>query len=1718
MQQEMIQIGLFEFAELPKEVPVETKNTITNKKIISPSIIETKKTPVLKTAKDFFNDPSKQNSLFDHPVQSNIQIENLETIPEGGSVSRARSNIAAIKIAKKYEQGITITTEEKALLVKYVGWGGLPQVFDLNKNLYNPELKEILTNDEYHLAKQSILNSHYTPQGVIKSMWKIATQMGFEKGEVAEFGAGIGHFVGMTPQKIQSNVNFTTVEIDKISSLILKALYPRATHHNAALENIEFKNQFDLVIGNVPFGQEKVYDKNYPNLNLHNYFIARSIDALKEDGVAILLTSAGTMDSQDTKARKYFTEKAKFVGAVRLPNTTFKKSAGTEVVSDILVFHKTSKSYNNNILEIKDYPTADNTGNAKINEYFSTNPHQVYGNISNTGRMYGNLGSTTVVNNSSSEEKQKMMYQNFPANVIDNTKPIFDLTTQEETEEVISAPEEKDYSIFEYKDNIYECLKGKGTLLRDKKGKTLSEKEKSKAKSFIKLKILLNKLLSEQLDERMNDEAVEATRRLFSQEYDLHVSKYGFINQKAVYRHLCDDPSYIKLAATENVKEITISTGKGKKKLSKKYSKSDIFFKRTQFPWKEPTSAENIVEAGLISNCYRHQISVEYVQKLMKIDTPENTRQQLVASGEYFENPTTKEIELKSKYLSGNVVRKLKTAEEAAVNNPKDYKRNVEALLSTQPKVLEIDKIDFKLGSYWLPAETIKNWIAEKLNANCEINYIEQTDKWEVKPSWEAKLQTTEYKVRTMNVFEIIECTLNLKDPIVKIPYFDENGVKKYKIDQEETLAARQIQQEMVDSYRAYILNNHNEALKVEKNYNLLFNNHIDRQYNLPVFNVYPNAVEYIDGEKFELREHQKRAVSRGIEGNALYAHCVGAGKTAVMLTVAMELKRLKLATKSLIVVQNATLEQFASFAPKLYPTAKILVAEKKDLVKAKRKRFLSKIATCDWDIVIIAQSSFDMLKNNPEIEQKHFEDQINELDLIVKILREEGKRCAMKDIVRMQKQLETKLKKLSDKANEENLVYFEELGIDSLFIDEAHAYKKNFFYTKKERIKGLDTSASQRSFSLSLKIKTIKEKTNGRNIYFATGTPVTNTLAELWNMVRYISPETLKEYNIETFDQFASTFTETETALEIDAAGRFKMVTRFSKYTNVAEMSKMFKSVADVVLSEDLKGVKRPGVKGGAAENISIARSENISTYMEYLTDLYKWYEGLGQGEKKNYCHIPLVIYGKSRKSTIDMRLIDPSFQDDPSSKVNMCVAKIFDKYREYDYNKGTQIVFCDLYKNTIDGIVCFNAWEEIKNKLTLKGIPSNEIAVISEFNTDKQRANLYKKVNSGEIRVVIGSTSRLGTGVNVQERLAVAHHIDAPFRPSDMEQRDGRVIRQGNTFGEVEIYRYGIEQTLDAGMYQILERKQKFINDAMKGRASRTIQELNNVAMDYATFSATISGNNKLKRKVVLETRIRELKALESQFYRSLRSNEYEIIRLQKEIPELKNDIETAEKLIKDTSNFSTDKITISLKGINYDCNEPEQAKALKQKIAQTGFYVAKAISKRTFQTESENLGIVAINGVRVNMEAIDDYRLEDCSKLRFVLEDYKFNFTNISNAGSFTAIQYFGTVMKNIFGKNKVEIANLKRIIASYEIKLQRLQIPQQSEFIHSEELKNSQTELKEIIFELDKEGKGTNNIKIENKPIVSDYFPELINPQITIQNSEEESIKIIEADAA
>ena len=1241
----------------------------------------------------------------------------------------------------------------------------------------------------------------------------------------------------------------------------------------------------------------------------------------------------------------------------------------------------------------------------------------------------------------------------------------------------------RDFSIFQLDGRLWQARNGKGVLLTDKNGREFTGNERLKIEHFLEFKKHLNTLLDLQLDPAASDIAIAQMRETLNRDYNHHVQRFGFLNNRIVHRNMLEDPDYLKLAATENIRKEIETTLDGIKTHHLVYEKGDIYFKRTQHPWKEPDHADNIIQAGMISYCYRHEIDMDYIAEIMNLDRKEAYRQ-ILASGEFFEDPISKKIELKSAYLSGNVVRKLAIARELAP-------QNVPALEAVQPLPLRIEDIDFQLGSFWIPAGIIRKWMESDFNIKCDVSYADKEDKWYVNATYSTRYSITEYRVADWDLFKLTEAALNLKEPIVHRVEYD-NGEEKLVVDQEATLTARQYKNELQERFKNFVMDSPATGEELEKIYNSIFNSHVTRQYELPAFDIYPGAVGLINGKKFILRPHQKRAVSRCIEGNTLLAHCVGAGKTAIMVTTAMELKRLHLATKTLIVVQNSTLRQFAEFAPKLYPNAAILVADKKDLVKEKRKRFMSRIAVGDWDMVIMAQSSFDMIKDDPDLVARHYESQIAELE---DLIAESECRSTIKEAERQKRQLQKMLDKLNDKKVEEDIIYFSDLGIDSLIIDEAHAYKRNYFPTKMQRIKGLDRGASQRAFSLSLKIRYIMEKTGGRNVYFATGTPVSNVIAELWNMIRYVSPETLEEFGIRTFDRFASTFCGTETALELDAAGRFKMVQRFCKYHNVIELSKMFRTAADVILSEDLTEVERPPIKGGHPEQVNIPRSLTIARFMEYLCDEYEWYEN--NPDKRELSHIPLLIYGMSRKVTIDPRLIDHRFHDDPNSKLNVCARKIQEKYRQYDSIKGTQIVFCDLYRNGD----LFNAWEELKRKLILGGIPVNEIALISDFNTDKQKSDLFEKINSGEVRVVIGSTAKLGTGVNIQERLAVAHHLDCPFRPSDMEQRDGRIIRQGNILEEVEIIRYGIEQTLDAGMYAILERKQKFINDAMKGRCARTLEEINeDCALDYASFSAAISGNPKLRRKVVIETRLKELEALERQHRRNIRlrqDQQNELVSLipamTKELPELEN--------------FIAAHPTLEIGSLPIRYGNRELTGTLKEKyeVLDRIFHLSwlKAIENcsficRTGKCVMENL---TIGSLTIKLTAngsyafAGSYNFEE-SKINFQIEGCNTPFLPVKRQGDVRKAEHlFAAVKKMVLDKPK-ELENSKLEIEAKIARLKKLRDTPEEEFSSAKEKGSLTFELEQIIFDLNKSSEGMRpHYESDCEPVLSDYFPEL-----------------------
>ena len=887
------------------------------------------------------------------------------------------------------------------------------------------------------------------------------------------------------------------------------------------------------------------------------------------------------------------------------------------------------------------------------------------------------------------------------------------------------------------------------------------------------------------------------------------------------------------------------------------------------------------------------------------------------------------------------------------------------------------------------------------------------------------------------------------------------------------------------------------------------------QQYDLPTFDVYPGASSVIDGKPFILREHQKRAVTRCIQGNSLLAHAVGAGKTAVMITAAMELIRLKLATKTMIVVQNATLQQFAEFAPKLYPTANILIATKNDLVKEKRKRFLGRIATGKWDIVIIAQSSFNMIEDNPDLVRAKYQSELDEME------RVQGARNVATQLNRRQKKaeeqrkrsLKKRLDKLEDRHASEDIVYFDQLGVDCIFMDEVHSYKRNFFVTKMTRVKGLDNAASQKAFSLTLKLNQIREKTGGRNIYTATGTPVTNQLPELFNMVRYVSPDTLKMFHVDTFDRFASTFTQSETAMELNAAGRLKMVSRFCKFTNIVELSKMFRSCADVILPEDLTGIPKPPIKGGHPEQIRLPRTEQVSRFMDYLSDVYTWFEQLDNSKKREFTHIPLLIYGLSRKATIDLRLIAADAKDDPGSKLNVCVNKILEKYHEYGSIKAAQVVFSDLYQLKNGKTVYFDVFREIKRKLVAGGISADEIAIINDYKTDKQRQEVFDMVNSGDVRVIMGSTQKLGTGVNMQERLAVEHDLDAPFRPADAEQRTGRLVRQGNILPEVEVIRYGMAETLDAGMYQILTRKQKFINDALKGKR-RSMDEINDTSIDFASFSAQISGNPKLIRKVEVETRLRELQSLEYQFRRSVRRDEDLKSELERAIPRIEKDIKRMKELA--AYPFPTDYPQIEINGIALEGTSEYRVKQLANHLTSKGIYQAILHARREREDASIDLGYAKINGIEVELKAVCPFEIyrarEDQAVIRYRLTGESFYNGKIRVGSDVTTGSGLITSLKSVLDAKAKEAVGEAE---SLELNRQRLKQLAETEgkrvFKYADERIELQKELDKLLFELNELDLLHEDRRIEVMPRLADYLDlgvEVIAEKVEITDESDE----------
>lgn len=1453
----------------------------------------------------------------------NHRIGTDDVLIPGGDKSKARANLAALKLLRTLEkEDRNPTSEEKKILAQYVGWGGLPNVFnnaiaalrerkksgylygsqetelanwekDWGK-LYD-EAKSLMSPEEFAAAARSTLNAHYTSRDVIEPMWDMARRLGFTGGTVLETSAGIGHFLGLQPTDLAEKTKWKAVELDSITGRMLRKLYPQAQVQVTGFESAKMPNHsVDMVIGNFPFAKDGPIDDRYPRLSLHNYFFARSVDVLKPGGIILAITSNSTMDAGSSRAaREWLAERADLVGAIRLPNTAFKKNAGTEVTTDIVILRKrggSGFSAGHNWLNTQTIPTYNEKGEVDVNEYFARHPEMMLGRMSLEGSMYrGDEPALLPTPGAVLSEQLKEAMAKLPENVLGTkSAPVVTESQSAEGDQAIG----KD-GLVVVKDGAPYVIQS-GVLVKPMWAKT-GDRAKL-AVSYVGLREHLKKFLEAMRTEGATDAEITTMRQELNRLYDAHIKKFGSLNERS-HNFLDDDPELPLVQALEDIRTViedtVVKSGKsaGQKRsaFKKVFDKATIFARRTIFPRSEPTTADTLVDGIQQSLAYRNSIDTEYIAKLRNT-TVEDIEAQLHAADDVFHDPKTGIFETTDAYLSGFVRVKLANAQRAAKDDAR-YQKNVAALEKAQPRWLGMSEISFRLGSSWLPPQLIVDFLSEKLRVSAKVDFVEQTGHWILSPR--SGTDSTENKTTFGSIddkgngllaTDIVDSLLNLKSPVVFDTIETADGKKSVRNDQ-QTLIAQQKAQELQRTFREWVQAKESTHAELEKIYNERFNGVVLRKFKGPTWDHYPNA-----SQEIKLREHQKNVVWRILQESTLLAHSVGTGKTFIMVTAAMEMRRLGLAKKPMIVTQNATTMQFAASFKKLYPTARILVPSEKQRKAENRKRLMSQIATGDYDAIIIPQSFLDQLPDDPERLSAFISQEISELeDARIAAAQDSGKNSPrVKDLEKAKKRLEERLKALMDRKVDDTIT-FEQLGVDALFVDEAHAYKKLEFQTQMENIKGLDRGASERGLGLYMKTRWIQEKNNGKNVILATGTPVSNTIAEAWNMLRFTRPDLLEAYGVERFDDFASTFGDTVTNIEQTAGGTFKQVTRFAKYTNGPELISLFHSAADVVLKEDVNLPDLPALKNGQPTTIMVKKSSELASYIELLRSYLASFEAMSGREKRENSHIPLVVFGLAKKATLDLRLIDSSLPDDPGSKLNRVVQEVLRVHRESAEVKGTQLVFADLFQNP-DGK--FNLYEEIREKLVAAGIPREQIAIISEARNAAQRERIFEAVKAGDIRVVLGSTEKMGVGVNVQERLIALHHMDAPARPMDIEQRNGRIIRQGNTNPVVEVFNYGVENTLDATLYQRLAIKQKFINQIMRGNVEgRSFEDAaDEVSMTFEEQMAAFSGNPLAMKKVAVEGELRRLEALKSGHDRQQVSARDDIARYKREL-EAKN-----------------------------------------------------------------------------------------------------------------------------------------------------------------------------------------------------------------------------------
>ena len=1697
-----------------------------------------------------------------------------------GEIGKLKGNIEAIRTLKELEaSGQPATPEQKQALLKFVGWGGLAEALnsaeyaDWQRKVkeaqrwgwsetgaatawskkwgkHYEDLRPLMTDEEWAAAQASTLNSHYTPENVIRGLWEALEYMGFKGGSIQEPAMGVGHILGFMPKAISERSMLSGFELDSIPGRIAKQLYPDADITVAGYETQFRPGSKDAIVTNVPFGQTAPVDpaldkalrkKLGSSYNLHNYFIIKGLLELRPGGVGAFITSAATMDGRNTKAREYISSLGvDLVGAIRLPNNTFKSNAGTEVTADMLFFRKRLPGEAGNGIAFTSL-TQVGTGKNKVqdkkgndtlvdvpllvNEYFAERPEMMLGEVmtahdAGSGGLYGG-DNLTLVARPGTELAAELAdaIGRLPENVFEKGTVSGKPTVPGE------ATTQKDGTLSVKDGKVYVASKGElseiasGTFKHNGKARSYADA----TKDYQALKETLKALI--QAEQSQTEDPVELRKQL-NEQYDRFVEKYGRLNEnKNLNVVMEEDPERFLPQALEKVETVTNpTTGRRTKVVSKG---DGILAKRVSQPMTEPTTAENLGDAIGISQAYRGRMDVVYIADMLGISADE-ARERILAEREAYEDPVTGDLVDRDAYLSGNIREKLETARAAAEKDSR-YEQNVTDLEKSMPESIPFVDIFYKMGTPWIPEDVYEDFGREVCGIeNMQISYAPVIDQFVVNKGYISDFtKAGNFATTSRNAMQLFEDAINLRKPVIMKTVTDSHGNEVKVRDEQATQEAIQAVMDMNDAFVQYIQEAKPLHARLTSIYNDRYNNYRLREYREPAFKGADGKVHYPNANPaLTLRKHQVKAVQRSLQGSTLLAHQVGTGKTFTMITTAMEMRRLGLAKKPMIVVQNATLQDFASDFMKLYPSAKILVPNETERSASQRKRLFNLIATGDFDAIIVPQSFLAFIPDDEGRKKALIMARVDEIMAAADALQYTDKQLANK-LKREAEALELSLsgeekaskkggKRVKDQAKKQesalvretqkldrrtdDVLTFEQMGVDALFIDEAHNYKKIGFTTKMQNVKGVDTGYSERANSLYLKVSYVQEKNGGRNVILATGTPITNTMAEVWTMMRFVAPEILQDYGIRTFDEFAATFGQVEPSLEQNSTGGFKIADRFKSYVNVPELVKAFRSHADVVLTTDVAEFKEskniPKLKDGKMTNHVIQKSDKLQDVMDVLIAALK--EDEKKSGKEKTPGLPLVVFSKAKQAAIDLRLINPEYADDPDSKTNRVVSEVMRIYKESTPDKGIQMVFCDSYQSpgsapAIDlfdydpSVPQFNLYRDIKNKLIEAGIPKEEIVIVSEItNADRKKA-VFEKARAGAVRVLIGSTEKMGVGVNVQERMIALHHMDAPIRPMDFEQRNGRILRQGNMFAAmdkpVEVLTYGVEGTLDATAYERLRIKQDFINQMMKGDVSgRVMEESDDEDPSGKTFSqmaAELSGDKTLQLLFIAENKVKKLEGLRRSHEMKREQARVEAAMLKTDIVRLKNKLKDAEKVGEQVAKRFPEGVT---------------------KLTINGRPVTEKLSKVLAETLEDYEGRYALNRsvvfpvIELNDKAAKMVFGHTLGQLQYSLFMDKFQLVDEKPINTYAGVWLsLNSALANS-GKRAEEI---RQAIATSEARIKGAESIQEKEFDKMDELKERRQEVKDLKAELAKKAENastpTGDVKLAKKNLKSSEKP-------------------------